>query len=170
MRLTLIAGPLRDRCAYGHLSERNLGWSFFGRKSSFSQMTFLTCPTWGMHAPCSLHAKQRPPPWRMGVFEWCHPIPENKSKEYVKNTQFSSAIYIFIHMAYYTLDNSLTLTYFMQAHYPIKIRIQDFQFAYNSPKRECPHRTSLLQLAKFIITIKNSNSPLRCHQTPTNIE
>jgi hypothetical protein len=47
-----------------------------------------------LYAPCSLHAKQRPSPWIMEVFQWCHPIPEKNNKEYVKITQFSSTIYL----------------------------------------------------------------------------
>jgi hypothetical protein len=48
-----------------------------------------------LDAPCSLHSDQCPSPWRIDFFiQWCQTIPENRNKEYVKITQFSSTIYL----------------------------------------------------------------------------
>jgi hypothetical protein len=72
----------------GHVRERNLGCSFLGKKSRFYQMTCKghvrnSCmPNSVLHYGCFFS------------FRWRHPIPENKNKEYVKNTQFSSTIYL----------------------------------------------------------------------------
>jgi hypothetical protein len=59
--------------------------------------------------------------------QWCHSIPKNKNKEssVLKQNIFTSTG----STAYYTLDSSLTLTNFMRVLYPMKIRINDFQFA-----------------------------------------
>jgi hypothetical protein len=50
-----------------------------------------------LDVPCLLHGKQHPSPWRMGFFfQWCHPLPENKTKEYVLILS-SQAQYIYQH-------------------------------------------------------------------------
>jgi hypothetical protein len=66
------------------------------------------------------------------LFQWWHAILKNMNKESSvhRHNIFSSIG----STGYYTPDSSLTLTHFMRMHYPIKIRIQDFQFAKNSHK------------------------------------
>jgi hypothetical protein len=152
----------------GHVRGRDLGHFFLGKKSSFSQVTckghmnscmLLPCfmPYSALyHTECFFSAV--PPHHRKQGYRIC------KKYSVLKHNIFTSIG----STAYYTPGSSWTSTDFMQLHYPIKIQIQDFQFARNSPKSENPHRTSLLQLAKFII--KNCNCPLSCHQTSAKIK
>jgi hypothetical protein len=136
---------------------RDLRCSFLGKKLSFSQVACKghvknSCMLLALFTPNSaLHNGE------CFFFQWCHPIPENKNKEYVRNTQFSSTIYL------PALAALLTVHYTVHQNTNSRFSI----LKKYSPKSMCPQRTSLLQVAKFIV--KNCNSPLRCHQTPVNI-
>jgi hypothetical protein len=120
---------------------------------------------WGIPV-CSLLASWQTASFTMenGFFQWCHPIWEN-NKEYsvLKHNIFTSIG----STAYYTLESSLTLTHIMGTNYPLKIRIQHFQFAKKLTQKWVPTQ-DLLAPAEFII--KNYKSPFRCHHTPVNIE
>lgn len=106
--------------------------SILGKKSSFSQVTCKkyvrnSCTLLSRFTPNSfLHTRQ----WFL--FQWCHLLPENRAKQYVKYSVLK--LNIFTSNAYYTLDSSLTSIHFMRLHYPIKIQIQHFQFEKTHPK------------------------------------
>jgi hypothetical protein len=72
---------------------------------------------------CSLLASRQTASFTMenGFLQWCHPIPENKNKEYVKKTFFPSTTYLPALAGLLKLRSSLTLIHCMRVHYPTKI-------------------------------------------------